>query len=96
MENRIIMIDNAKILQSRINYITADLTTRAELATDRIDIESIKQDARNCGLFDLVPDIEDIWIETQKENLQLDYFDKLGTGLFGLLFIFTISLFFTL
>jgi hypothetical protein len=93
MGNRIYIIDPAQAAKNALNYVESDLLDKAHAASDRIEIEQLKEHARRCCLFDTAMEIEQIWIETQKENLQLDYFDKLGSGLFGLFFTFIISLF---
>ena len=99
MENKITRLDDDKSQEARINYIQADLINKANEADSRVTIELIKQDAINCGLFGLVDQIEDIWLDTQCEmekDRSLEYFDKFAFAGFGLLSIFVLCLFLSL
>ena len=99
MENRITRLDDDKSQEARINYIQADLINKANEADSRVTIELLKEDATNCGLFGLVDQIEDIWLDTQCEmekDRSLEYFDKFAFAGFGLLSIFVLCLFLSL
>lgn len=99
MENKITRLDDDKSQLARINYIQADLINKANEADSRVNIEALKEDAINCGLFYLVDEIEDIWIDTQHEmenDRSLEYFDKFAFAGFSLLGIFVICLFLSL
>jgi hypothetical protein len=61
MENFILIVSDAETDQARINYISSDLIQHAYLCTERSEIEALKEQSRNCGLFEVERDIQTIW-----------------------------------
>jgi hypothetical protein len=53
--------------ENRIHFIIATIIQEAENAKDRQKIESLKEDARRCGLDYLEEEIERLWTITRTE-----------------------------
>lgn len=75
-----IMAINAEQCQLLVNYVTADLIDKANVCTERSEIESLRSEAESMGLQ---IDFEWIWKETQKEAIQY-HLDSRWFQLFGI------------
>lgn len=75
-----IMAINAEQCQKLVNYVTADLIDKANICTERHEIEALKVEAESMGL---VIDFDSIWEETKKETHQ-HHLDSRWFQLFGI------------
>jgi hypothetical protein len=67
-----LMAISAEQCQHLVNYVTADLIEKANICTERVEIDVLKIQAELMGLS---INFDEIWEETKKTFIN-DYFDK--------------------